>query len=179
MLDEFHPKTIRSISITVGDDVAAMRASLSETAAAVRAPLSCTALCDGLRGRQAPPLRADAPPTWDTAVLLAAPPNRGRAGAVRLSPATCSASHQTTGTSRRPRVPLPLVASPCRVLAACGVAFGAAAAGRGSVVGACKIHWCRPGCRWRDTAARVRRGEVWGSESCLGGGRSGSWLAAT
>jgi len=159
--------------------VAAVRPSPSETAAAVRAPISCTSLCDGWRGRQAPPLRADAPPTWGTAVPLAAPLNRGRTSAARHSPVICSASHPTTDASRRPKVPLPLAASPCLVLAACVVAFGAASAVRRSVVFAFQFHWGRPGCGWRDTAAGVGRGQVWGSGSVLGGGRAKSWLSDT
>jgi len=88
--------------------VAAMHSSLSETAAVARAPRGCTALRDGWRLRQAPPLRSDGPPTCRRAVPLAAPPNHGRVGAARLSPATLSACHPSTDASRRRRVPLPL-----------------------------------------------------------------------
>jgi len=108
-----------------------MRPSPSETAAAVRAPLSCNFLCDGWRGRQAPRLQADGPSTWGTAVPLAAPLTRGRAGAARHWPAICSASHTTTDASRWPTVPLILPASLCLVLAACGVAFGGASRAEG------------------------------------------------
>lgn len=93
--------------------MAAMHPSLSETEAVSRAPSGCTALCDGWRLRQAPPLRSDGPPTCGTAVPLAAPPIHGRVGAARLSPATLSACHPATDASRRRRVPLPLSASFC------------------------------------------------------------------
>jgi len=93
--------------------VAAMHPSLSETAVVERAPRGCTALWDGCRLRQAPHLRSDGPPTCGTAVPLAAPPNHGRVGAARLSPATLSASHPAKDAIRRRRVRLPLSASSC------------------------------------------------------------------
>ena len=169
MLENSHPKTIRSISMNVGDDVAAMHPSLSGTAAVARAPRGCTALWDGWCLQQAPPLRSDGPPTCGTAVPLAVPPKHGHADAARLSPATHSASQPTTDAGRRQRAPLPLSASPCLRLAACGVAFNAAPAGRGSVVSARMFQCCRPGCRWLDTAAGVGREKGWGSGRGLGG----------